>query len=1120
MKPRIGAALAAALLVAPVPLAAQAYFGQNHVQYDTFRWRVLETEHFLIYYYPEERAATVDAARMAERAYAKLSRILDHQFREKKPIVLFASRTDFGQNNVTGDLGESTGGVTEALRHRMLLYFTGDYRSFEHVLAHELVHAFQYDIFARGKAGAGLQTLQQYMPPLWFAEGMAEYLSLGPSTPATNLVLRDAALNGRLPSVKQMTDQPQRFFPYRFGHAFWTYIGKRFGDEVIGQIMNAVPSVGVERAFKRELGVSLEDLGDEWKEAMQTQHLPQVGARERVRTFAQPLLTKKKSGGEIFLAPALSSDGKYVAFLSNGSFARGEVFIDLWLGDGRTGKRIKRLVKSMTNPDFEELRLLYSQSAFSPDGRHLAFTAQHSGKDVLYVLDVRSRKVSRRFQLPLEGVTGPSFSPDGRRIVVSGNVGGITDLYVVDAQTGALTRLTNDRFGDLQPQWSPDGKRIAFASDRGDNANLDLLRVPHWQITLLDLEAGTLTVLPGQAGLNINPQWAPDGKTIAYVSDRRGSANLFMYDLDQKEHFQLTDVVGGVTGLTEYSPAISWAHEADKLAFTYFENGTYTMWSVANPRAMRKAPYRTPAPTVLASAAPATGADSARAQVDSAAKKTASAPGAAVVVQTAPQESVQAGAPPSTAAPSDTALNRNGTGAAVVTEAADSTSLRRRSLYRTGGELRQSDDPTAPSGGSPLRSPVSVAQLLDSVEMALPDTAKFRDAMYRVKFHPDYVSRPSIGYAPDSYGRNVFGGTTLVLSDMLGNNRLLFSGEVNGRIAEARLFGAYASIGRRFQHTSGLSQMPYYFLSDDRLEPTATAGIDIEHQEITMFVARQVFGVAAYPLNRFTRLEVGGGFNNIGRQRWFLHRTVYDRSRADAFGAPDSVRKDPSLTYLDAQLAFVSDNTLFGYTGPIFGRRYRFQVSPVIGSYQWMEYMADYRRYDPIIFNFLTVATRVYANVSVGRDETAFPKYIARPDFVRGYDRQSTLYTPCMGVGANAMNCNAIQLLGSRVLVANAELRFPVIRQFVLGIIPIALPPIDGVVFYDVGAAWSRGQTLYASRPANFDVATQRFPVRSYGAGLRLNLFNYILMRWDYAVALDQPGRKRGFWAWSLWPSF
>src|SRR5437016_14195364 len=99
------------------PAKAQSYFGQNQVQYDKLHWQVKQTEHFLIYYYPEEAQAATDAARMAECAYARLSRILDHQFREKKPIMLFESRNDFGQNNVTGDLGEGTGVVTEALGH-------------------------------------------------------------------------------------------------------------------------------------------------------------------------------------------------------------------------------------------------------------------------------------------------------------------------------------------------------------------------------------------------------------------------------------------------------------------------------------------------------------------------------------------------------------------------------------------------------------------------------------------------------------------------------------------------------------------------------------------------------------------------------------------------------------------------------------------------------------------------------------------------------------------------------------------------------------------------------------------------------------------------------------------
>ncbi|MBC7896219.1 MAG: PD40 domain-containing protein, partial [Cytophagaceae bacterium] len=388
-------ALALALVTVAGRAEAQLYFGQNQVQFDKFRWKVLETEHFLIHYYPEEESIINDAARMTERSYARLSRLLNHQFREKKPLILFRSRTDFAQNNVTGDLGEGVGGVTEALRHRILLPFTGDFQSFEHVLAHELVHGFQYDIFARGRAGNGLQTLAQVQPPLWMMEGMAEYLSLGPKHILTQSWMRDAALNGSLPTIKLMTDYPDRFFPYRFGEALWEYIGERWGDDVIGEILNSTPNVGVERAFKRELGLSLEELSDEWREAMQVKHLPQIASLDRARKFSDPLLNQRKSGGiaQLFVAPSYSPDGKYIAFISLGSYLRGEVFPDLWLGDGETGKRIKRLVKSALDPDFEELRLLYSQSAFSPDSRILAFTAQRDGRDVLNTMDVQRRKI-------------------------------------------------------------------------------------------------------------------------------------------------------------------------------------------------------------------------------------------------------------------------------------------------------------------------------------------------------------------------------------------------------------------------------------------------------------------------------------------------------------------------------------------------------------------------------------------------------------------------------------------------------------------------------------------------------------------------------------------------------
>jgi Tol biopolymer transport system component len=1015
----------ALLIGGALSASAQNYFGQNQVQYDRFDWRIEETEHFLIYYYPEERAAVTDAGRMAERSYARLSRILEHQFREKKPIMLFASRTDFGQNNVTGDLGEGTGGVTEAFRHRMLLNFTGDYKTFEHVLTHEMVHAFQYDIFARGKAGNGLGTLQQFLPPLWFAEGMAEYLSLGPDAPFTTTWMRDAALYGRVPTIKQLTEEPDKFFPYRYGHSLWTYIGQKWGDEVIGQIMSAVPSVGVERAFRRELGISFEDLGDEWREDLQTRLLPPVATMERPRKFAQPSLTPKRSGGEIFLAPALSSDGRTIAFLANGSFLRGQVFIDLWLADAETGKRSGRLIRSALDPNFEELRLLYSQAAFSPDGRLLAVTAQRRGRDVLRLFDVDSKSEVKRFDLALEGANSPSWSPDGKQLVFSGNTGGITDLYIINRDGSGLRRLTHDKFGDLQPQWSPDGRTIAFASDR-DSASFESLSFKPWRITLLDLATLRTTVLPAQSGLNLNPQWAPDGRSIAYVSNRTGTANLFLYDLDAKEHYQLTNVPGGVSALTEVSPAISWAREADRLAFTYYEDAQFTIWTVNNPRALKKAPYREP---------------------------------------------------PRAAAP------------------------------------------VSVLGDSSARS-VSVVALLDSFDLGLPDTTKFRTNAYHVRFQPDYATRPSIGYSPDAYSRSVFGGTTVVLSDMLGNNHLAVSAEINGKASEARVFLGYTNLSRRWQYSTALSQAPYYFLSSDSLSNTKESGVALENQEITTYVARQAFGVTAYPLSRFTRVEFGAGFNNIDRSRWFVTRKIFNGSSAGGYSV-DSTHRDPTLNYVDGQVALVSDNTLFGNTGPIMGRRFRVQVSPVTGAYNWVQYLADYRRYDPIFFNYLTFATRLYTDLSIGRDETAFPKYIARPDYVRGYDRNSTFYLSCPVIGANTSNCSAVQLLGSRVAVANAELRFPLLRKVELGFLPegASLPPLDGLFFYDAGLAWSRGQSVYGGRPANYDQSRQRYPLRSYGFGLRLNLFNYAIMRWDYAVPVDQPGRK-GVWTWSLWPSF
>src|SRR5690606_31007587 len=215
--------LGLALLAAPDQASAQ-FFGRNKVQYRTFDFKVIETEHFDVYFYEEEREAALDVARMAERAYARLSKILQHEFRDRKAIILYASHTDFQQTNTSPSfIDEGTGAFAEPLKNRVVIPLTGSYADFEHVLTHELVHLFQFDvIYRRGVVTDA--TPFGARPPLWFMEGMAEYLAIGRIDALTAAWVRDASLSGYLRSIAEMNRRDD-YLSYRFGQSLWAYIG-------------------------------------------------------------------------------------------------------------------------------------------------------------------------------------------------------------------------------------------------------------------------------------------------------------------------------------------------------------------------------------------------------------------------------------------------------------------------------------------------------------------------------------------------------------------------------------------------------------------------------------------------------------------------------------------------------------------------------------------------------------------------------------------------------------------------------------------------------------------------------------------------------------------------------
>src|SRR5204863_464250 len=262
---------------------------------------------FDVYYYPAEQDAALLAARMAERWYTRLSTVLQHTLAARPPIVLYASQAQFTQTTVIPDLlPEGVGGFTDHDRGRVVLPFGASLGETDHVLGHELVHAFQRDILRR--AGRSMTML-----PLWFSEGMAEYLSVGRVDTNTRMWLRDAVDHDRLPTLKQLDDP--KWFPYRYGQSLWAYLSGRFGNDLAARALVSTVKGGALGRLADVTGVDAETLSRDWHAALRAD----AGERPTEARDESPghaVIGSHDGRGRMNVSPALSPDGSELVFLS------------------------------------------------------------------------------------------------------------------------------------------------------------------------------------------------------------------------------------------------------------------------------------------------------------------------------------------------------------------------------------------------------------------------------------------------------------------------------------------------------------------------------------------------------------------------------------------------------------------------------------------------------------------------------------------------------------------------------------------------------------------------------------------------------------------------------------
>jgi Tol biopolymer transport system component len=1016
----------------PAPASAQ-YFGRNKVQYKKLDFQILKTEHFDIYYYPDEREGIDIAARMAERWRTRLGRIFGHELRGRQPLVLYASHPDFEQTNaIYGELSEGTGGVTEPLRRRIVLPMGGPLADTDHVIGHELVHAFQFDITTNPNSPPGQNGAERL--PLWFIEGMAEYLSLGPVDPNTAMWLRDAVRQkdektgkDTLPTIEQL-DNP-KYFPYRWGQAFWAYVGGKYGDDTIRRMLAFAAAAGdTNVAIERVLGVKTKELSNDWQESIRRTYEPVLASMTPPNEIGHLVIRGTTLGADLNVGPSISPDGKWIAFLST----RSVFSTDLFVADADTGTIVHRLTSTATDPHFSSIQFIYSAGGWDAASERIAIATVVSGRPALAIFDAKSGDKQREVPVPeLDEIFNPTWAPDGHAVCFTGMTRGLTDLFVYDLTASKLRRLTTDAYADLMPAWSPDGKRIAFATDRF-SSNLQTLAIGDYRLALIDPDTAAIEPLRAfTSGKNINPQWTPDGRGLVFISDRDGIPNLYRIAVDSGDLTQLTRIGTGISGITSSSPALSVASRSGVAAFSVYEGGKYDIYTLEFG-----------------------------------------------------------------SGPAGTASRTAGTSGALSEPSPNAATL------------------------PPLdRRPSEVQALLQNAALGLPAPTEYPSEDYKAKLSLEGLAQPSVAVGADRFGAAIGGGIALQFGDMLGDHQLATAVQLNSgfsnnfSLKNTAAQVMYFNQAHRWNWGIVGGQIPY--LSGGFQEGVSTVNnelADVQQTVIFRQTEQSIGGIVAYPLNRAQRIEFQGGLTRITFDQ-IVDTTAFSVNTGNLLVNDSTTTSIGSaLNLANTSTALVYDTSNFGATSPVQGQRYRLEAAPTFGSINFTSVLADYRRYFMPV-SFYTIATRVmhYGRYgSGGDDERLFPLFIGYPNLVRGYDVGTFAASDCI---ANAVStCPQFDRLeGSRLLVANVEFRFPLLRPFGATQNMYGPVPVEVAFFADGGLAWN---SLQQATIATTILGSSQLPhpfnwrdgVSSAGVALRVNLFGYAIGQFDFARPFQRPG--------------
>lgn len=1065
-------------------------FGQNKVQYQKFNWHYLQSKHFDIYYSIENKKLAEFAADWSETCYVNISNNLQHKLTKRIPILIYGSHGQFEQTNVImEELPEGVEGFTEIYKSRVVVPFLDSYDSFKHVLYHELTHAMVFDLIF-GNFGALLMRTN-FNVPLWFNEGLAEYQSLGWDLEADAYMI-DAASNGEIPSFNRDFGG---FMVYKAGQSFYNFLAHTYGKERIGIFVHKVHrSREFGKAFESAFGELLEDVSKKWEQFIRQSYWPEVGVREEADDIAEQLTTGPKDNSMYNLQPAVSNDGKYAAFFSDR-----KDYTDIYIMDVETKKIITRISSQAQNSYIETFHPFYSGIAWSPDGKQIILIARIQGKEYLSFFDIKKKKQVKKIMIGLDMVSSPDWSLDGRYIVFSGLKEGLTDIYLFDLSNNKMTRLTADKSCDRHPKFSPDGKYILFDSNTEDDTlAYKLLNRKSFDVYIMKMDGSGTRRLILNPFDDHDPVWSLDGKKMIFVSNRNGMDNLYLLDMDSLgTEKPITNILGSAQ-----SPC--WAKNKNRLVFSLFKSGGWNIYMIDNPEEKVKneklketkyvlslldtAKSFFPKKKVIKKTETKIKNDTLKNQ------KTITAVSINDTLAKSKSDSNTA-AKDTIKTIKDTTLSKAAVFDTVSSDNPDTLYKPRYKIDRFGyGDrlLRNDREPWDQESLNSKNHAADTSMFFNDTLAYKTKSGYYKIYPYRLKFTPDMIS---IGLAASTY----YGGAAqgmVVFSDILGNHTIGISGDIyQSTLGTSDLAVQYIYLKNRIDW--GLSGSfsrnftPFYRKTGD--------GDSVDY-----FFDQYIGGavIASWPISVISRLElIMEGFT--------LDRKSYVFDPYGKLFENTTLPMISNNTVMD-NISLVTDNILWGITGPVNGMRFRLDWSYAPNmdpnDYSFWTLNADFRKYFHLWRKY-SFALRFSCGRSdpiggmenpvsymLGGDNNwlFFPKInLTHYNNTIKDTYFSSLVAPLRGSAYN-------EFAGTRFFLSNIEFRYPFIRNIsFVWPLPIELKYINGALFYDMGSAWTNTSDWRPVKSENGEFTFKDIHA-GFGVGVRINLGIFI-MRLDKA---------------------